>query len=246
MTSTNGHDPDEDRKDNIVQLPSLAERDRLRKQAEQEVRKRMAKAEPQKEPMFNMPPATKYMLGLFIGLHVILTFLPDLQNWMILNFGFIPGRFTGQAPFTIYTLFTPITYMLLHGSWVHLGMNVLMLAAFGSGVERWLGAKRMIIFFILCGLCGIAVHFIIYMNELSPVVGASGGLSGMFAAALVMLNRERAGHGFKSNILPIALLWVGISVIFGVLGSPDGSSIAWLAHIGGFLGGFLILKLMKI
>lgn len=243
---TNGsghhHDPDDDDDDNVVRIPTLAERDKMRREAQKEARRILSR----QEPMFNIPPATKYLLGTFIAIHVLITFIPGLRDWAILNFGFIPGAFTGHAPFTVYTLATPLTYAFLHGSWLHLLMNGFMMTAFGSGIERWLGARRMVIFFFLCSLCGIALHFLFYMNAGNPVVGASGGLSGLFAAALVMLNRPYGPADMKRRILPFALLWIGISVAFGLMGGGDGSSIAWIAHIGGFLGGFLVLKLMKI
>lgn len=252
MSTTNGsgngtngsghhHDPDDD-DDNIVKLPTLAERDRMRKEARKEAERILRK----QEPMINMPDATKYLLGIFIVIHLALTFLPALREWALLNLGFIPGEFTGKAPFTVYTLITPLTYMFIHGNWLHLAMNGFMMAAFGSGIERWLGAKRMVIFFVLCSLCGIALHFAVFPFSIHPVVGASGGLSGLFAAALVMLNRPYGPQDMKRRIMPFAILWIGISVVFGLLGGPDGSSVAWVAHIGGFLGGFLVMKAMKI
>ena len=243
-TNGSGHhpDPDDDNDDNIVRMPTLAERDKMRREAEKEARRILRK----QEPMFNMPEATKYLLGTFLASHIVLFFMPALQSWAMLNLGFIPGAFTGNAPFTVYTLITPVTYAFLHGNWLHLAMNGFMLAAFGSGIERWIGARRMIIFFFLCSLCGIALHFVVYSSSLNPVVGASGGLSGLFAAALVMLNRPYGPADMKRRILPFALLWIGISVVFGLMGGPDGSSVAWVAHIGGFLGGFLVMKLMKI
>lgn len=197
------------------------------------------------EPLINMPPITKYMLGLFIGIHLIVMFALSeaLQHQVFLHLGFIPGRFTGAAIFEPLALITPFTHMLLHGSWLHIAMNGVMLMAFGSGIERWLGGRRMIWLFVLSGLCGGLLHFILNPFSIYPIVGASGGISGLFAAALLMINRMQGGAG---RIWPFIILWIGISVVFGFLGSPDGGQIAWAAHIGGFLGGFVILKLMKI
>ncbi|MEM6780572.1 MAG: rhomboid family intramembrane serine protease [Pseudomonadota bacterium] len=241
-TNGSGHHHDDDDDDNVVALPTLAERDKMRREARKEAERIMRK----REPMIRMPEATKYMLGTFVVIHILLALLPALREWTILNLGFVPASFTGGAPFTIYTLITPLTYMLIHGSWLHLAMNGFMMAAFGSGVEKWLGAKRMIFFFVMCSLCGIALHFVAYSSSMNPVVGASGGLSGMFAAALVMLNSNAGPGNMRQRILPFALLWIGISLLFGLMGGPDGSSIAWVAHIGGFLGGFLVLKGMKV
>lgn len=78
------------------------------------------------------------------------------------------------------------------------------------------------------------------------MIGASGGISGLFAAAIVMMNKSGQEMGGKVGILPFALLWIGLSIGFGMLGGPDGSLIAWAAHVGGFLGGFIALKLMRV
>lgn len=201
----------------------------------------------QDEPLINIPPFTKYMLGIMIGIHIIVTYvLSDAQSqWVYIHLGLIPGRFTGAALFEPLALLTPFTHMFIHGSWLHIAMNAVMLLAFGAGIEKWIGGKKMIAFFVLCGLFGVATHFALNFNSYHPVIGASGGLSGLFAAALVMLNRRNMGMTGKYGFLPLIVLWVGISVLFGMMGSPDGGQIAWAAHVGGFLGGFAVLKWMK-
>lgn len=228
---------------NIVMLPTLAEREALRRQKETPERQAVPP-----QPLINLPFLTKIMMGAFIVTHLVVVYaLPsDMMEWVYAHLGFIPGRFTGTLDFEPLALITPVTYMFLHGSWLHLGMNTVMMAAFGSGIERWIGSKRMAIYFFLCGLCGIAVHFVLNMHSPYPVIGASGALSGLFAAAIIMLNRGRGEMGGRFGMLPFIILWIGITVGFGMLGSPDGSDIAWAAHLGGFLGGFLIFRLMKL
>lgn len=199
------------------------------------------------EPLINLPPYTKYILAVMIGIHLIVTFLLNEEQayWVFIHLGFIPGRFTGEALFEPLALLTPFTHMLLHGGWMHIIMNTVMLLAFGSGVERWLGGKKMIAFFIMCGLFGVIAHFALNYNSIAPVIGASGGLSGLFAAAIIMLNRKHGNMTGKYGMWPFILLWIGISVLFGSMGAPDGSQIAWAAHVGGFLGGFAVLKWMR-
>ena len=197
------------------------------------------------EPLLNIPTYSKYMLGLFIGIHLIVFFglSEQLRHSTFIHLGFIPGRFTGEALFEPLALLTPFSHMLLHGSWLHLAMNGVMLLAFGSGIERWLGGQKMLLLFVFSGLIGVAAHFTLNYSSIQPVVGASGGISGLFAAALIMINRMQGGAG---KIWPFILLWIGISVLFGFMGSPDGGDVAWAAHIGGFLGGFAVLKWMKV
>lgn len=202
------------------------------------------------EPLINIPTYTKYLLGLIIGVHLLMTFALNEQwtEWTYIHLGFIPARFTGAALFEPLALLTPLSHMVIHGGWLHIIMNSIMLLAFGAGVEKWIGGQKMMLVFLLCGIFGLAAHIVLNFTSLQPVVGASGGLSGLFAIALVMLNRNSNGamtRG-KYGFLPLIALWVGISILFGVMGSPDGGDIAWAAHVGGFLGGFAVLKMLKI
>jgi membrane associated rhomboid family serine protease len=208
------------------------------------------KDDPSSEPLVNLPPYTKYFLGLIIGIHLIMTFaLNDVwREWIFINLGFIPGRFTGHAVFEPLALVTPLSHMFIHGGWLHIAMNSIMLLAFGAGVEKWIGGPKMIFAFLICGLFGLAAHLGLNISSIQPVVGASGGLSGLFAVALVMLNRQSPGAMSigKYGYWPLIALWVGISVLFGMMGSPDGGEIAWAAHVGGFLGGFVAVKILKL
>ncbi len=210
--------------------------------------RRPVKNDGPREPLFNMPPATKWLLASIIGIHLLVhLILPaGAYGWVFSHLGFIPARWSGDLPFDLLAPFTPVTYMLLHASWLHLAMNAVMLMAFGSGIERWMGARRMIIFSILCGIIAILAHVALNFHSMQPVVGASGALSGLFAAALIMINRGHSELGGRFGLLPFIIIWVGISIAFGMTGAPDGSAIAWAAHVGGFLGGFLVLKVMKI
>jgi len=238
---SNGHDKGDDEK--VVSISTLAERDRQRRKQEQK-----DPASLPKEPLFSIPPATKYLLAILVSISLVLFlfFPPSLTNWIIWNLGFIPGRFVESVPYEWWTPATIITHMFLHGSWLHLIMNSVMLLAFGAGVEKWIGSKKMFFFFIICGIFGVAAHFVLNPYSVYPVVGASGALSGFFAAALIMINRGKEEMGGQYGLLPFIILWIGITIAFGMMGSPDGSPVAWAAHIGGFLGGFAALKLLRI
>lgn len=240
----NGHNNKASPENNIVAMPTAAERDQMRREKEkQEHRKKMRVA----EPMINMPPVTKYLIGLILGIHIVLSEIlsPETRDVIVSTLGFTPEKFHNGFP-ALYTLLSPLTHMLLHGSWMHVTMNLFMLAAFGSGLERWIGSRRMLALFILSGLFGVATHFVLNTTSSFPMIGASGGLSGLFAGALIMLSRGQREMGGRFGILPFALLWIGLSIGFGMLGGPDGSMIAWAAHVGGFLGGFIVLKAMRV
>ena len=107
-------------------------------------------------------------------------------------------------------------------------MNAAMLMAFGAGVERYYGAKRYILFFILCGVLSLIPELIFNPDLQYPLVGASGALSGLFAAILIILQNEGRLPVGKYGIWPFAGLWIGISVLFGLFGSQmAGAPIAW-------------------
>lgn len=242
MTQANGDGRPKQNDDNIVPLPTLAERDRLRR--EKEKLERAAKNIA--EPMINLPVATKWLLAAIV-VPFLLTqlILPiEYRDFVLETFGFVPEHWHAGG-FDPVNLVTPFTHMLLHGGWMHVMMNLFMLAAFGSGVERWLGPKKTLILFIISGLFGVGAHYLLNTASPYPMIGASGGLSGLFAAALIMMSRGQREMGGRFGILPFVLIWIGLSIGFGMLGGPDGSMVAWAAHVGGFLGGFIVLKAMK-
>lgn len=239
-SNQNGHGHDDN---NIIVIPTLAERDRMRREKEKADRASISKA----EPVLNMPPVTKWLLLGMLGIHFFMAVIasPDLRDQIIQTLGFIPARLNTNT-FDPLALLGMVTHIFLHGGWMHVIMNAFMLAAFGSGVEKWLGSRRMLILFVASALFGVAAHYILNTSSPYPMIGASGGLSGLFAAAIVMLNRGQREMGGRIGILPFALIWIGLSIGFGMLGGPDGSIIAWAAHVGGFLGGFAALKLMRV
>lgn len=258
--------------DNVVRIPTLAERDRLRKNRNNgsglngendsqtggfniklSGRDFFGGDGPASngagEPLLNIPPMTKFLAGSILGVYALIAFFntlvaPGIGPWLVAQFSFIPGRFTGELPFSLVTMITPVTYMWLHGGVFHVLLNCFMLVAFGAGVERWLGSFRLLQIFILCGLAGLLIHFIFFWGDTIPVVGASGGISGLFAVVLVMINkgRWRGGPGFAGGgILPFAILWIVISLLSGVFSGFGHAAVAWAVHLGGFLGGFILM-----
>ncbi|MBV8851055.1 MAG: rhomboid family intramembrane serine protease [Methylobacteriaceae bacterium] len=159
---------------------------------------------------------------------------------------------------------SPVTYTFLHGDWTHLGLNGLWLAAFGSAVARRFGAMRFAALFVLSGIAGAAGFFVVHPFGLEPVVGASAAISGAVAAAMRFAFEPGAPLGPGRNFsiaddgayyvraLPLArvfrdgraltflLVWFGCNILFGAFARPLGvgdASVAWEAHIGGFLFG---------
>lgn len=233
--------------DNVVSLPQGRARARLIAAKEKEI---AAQNKPPAEPLFNtpllnLPPVTKFMLLIFLAVHVLTDVIvsDQMQYDIFRSFGFVPGYYTGALPFGWEALVGPLTFTFLHGSWTHILLNGFMMMAFGTGVERWMGGKRLLAFFMLCNLCAALAQFVFDPYSTAPVIGASGGLSGLFAAVLLMMQQQHGlGSGNRYGIWPFIILWIVISVVFGMVGGPGGSSIAWAAHIGGFLAGFVLYK----
>ncbi|QQG36780.1 MAG: rhomboid family intramembrane serine protease [Micavibrio aeruginosavorus] len=226
---------------NVIPLPSRAERQRQKRAEEKKSTEPLFNT----SPLLKLPPVTKFMLLAFLGVHLItdVVMSPNQQFWAFAHFGFIPAYYSGQLPFSWAALAGPLTFTFLHGGWTHIILNGLMIMAFGAGVEKWMGGKRFLVFFMLCNLFAALAQFVFSPGSTAPVIGASGGLSGLFAAVLIMMQMQGAiGQGSRYGILPFIVLWIVISAIFGMMGAPGGGNVAWAAHIGGFLAGFALLK----
>jgi membrane associated rhomboid family serine protease len=121
---------------------------------------------------------------------------------------------------------------------------MVMLAAFGSGVERRFGAASMLSLYLLSGAVAAGAHYAFYTDSIEPMIGASGGISGLVGCVLVAM---RQGNGGSPGwLLGAAAMWAIPTVLFGILGFPgtDGSSIAWVAHLGGFFGGIALSAIL--
>ena len=187
-------------------------------------------------------------------------------------FAFIPLRYDpeilGNGPGGFAAdVWTFVSYAFLHGSMAHLLVNVLWLLAFGTAVARRFGPGRFLIFSGLCAAAGAALHLAFYYGDITPVVGASAAISGQMAAASRFVFDRDAPLGalrgsdpnsyrrpaaplhqvfMNYRALTFVLVWFAINLFIG-LGAPasltGGASVAWEAHIGGFLFGLLAFPL---
>ena len=129
---------------------------------------------PARQPIFNVPPVTKALLLVNVAVHLLRLLLPaDIDDALVSTFAFVPARYTVADGLGWPALVDPITYQFLHASFVHLGVNMLALLAFGSGVERRTGGWRMLVFFLVCGVVSAAAHLAAYAG-LAPVTRRSG------------------------------------------------------------------------
>lgn len=244
----NGHDyhndkEQEGREDNIISFADLRRREKEEKQAEEKAARQAAKAA--HPPMINLPRLTKWLIIINLLIFAITEFGGrDIKIWAFMNLGFIPARFTGHADFDLFiNALSPLTHMFLHAGWLHIGMNVAMFAAFGAGVEKAFGMQRFLAYYLACGLIGAIGHALLDPASTLPVVGASGAISGLFAAILIVLQKAGALGQGKYGLWPFIALWCFISFLFAAAGGMGIGDIAWAAHLGGFLGGFALMRL---
>ena len=166
---------------------------------------------------------------------------PEAGQQFVYDWGAIPTRIlSGEG------LETLITSVFLHGSWMHLLGNMLYLWIFADNIEATIGNVKFVVFYLLGGLAAGLVH--IYFNAGSdvPAVGASGALSAVMGAYLVLFPRSRVkGYFFFFRVNIPAILFLGFwfyqqsTAGFASLQDSAGTGIAWWAHIGGFVFGVL-------
>jgi rhomboid family protein len=160
----------------------------------------------------------------------------------------------GLGPTLIPVYFTLITSMFMHGGVAHIAGNMLYLWIFGDNIENALGHKRYLLFYLLCGIIASLSHVfatkLLGQNLLVPSLGASGAISGVLGAYILLFPRRRVTMLFIRFITHVSALWaIGIWIVFqivsglGMLGGSDTGGVAYAAHIGGFLAGLLFIKL---
>jgi membrane associated rhomboid family serine protease len=206
-------------------------------------------------------PMVTYVL---IALNVLAFFLElrreseaELQTF-VQAWGIVPREYAVQrdlppliaAPFWS----TLMTSMFLHGGWMHLGGNMLFLWIFGDNIERAMGAVRFLMFYLVCGLAASAAHILFNLQSPVPSIGASGAISGVLGGYMLLFPRNRVRVLTRGGIVAVPAvfmlgMWILIQFIngFGSMARTDETSgVAYMAHIGGFVAGLVLVKLFAI
>jgi membrane associated rhomboid family serine protease len=161
-----------------------------------------------------------------------------------------------KTPISVYI--TLITSMFMHGGIAHIFGNMIFLIVFGDNIENALGHFRYLIFYIVCGILASLAHVMATVftdgNLLVPSLGASGAISGVLGAYILLFPR-RSVRVLMFNFLTAVPAWVALGIWFafqlisgiGLLGSgSQEGGVAYGAHIGGFLAGLILIKIFQI
>jgi membrane associated rhomboid family serine protease len=210
------------------------------------------------------PSGLKPVVNVTLIVLCVLTFLWQLsygraQQAVIYAFALIPSVLFGYDSLppdlaVVPPSVTLLTSMFMHGGWMHLIGNMLYLWIFGDNVEDAMGHVKFVVFYLLCGVAAAFTQAIPDPHSTIPMLGASGAISGVLGAYLLLYPHARVlvlvPLGFFSRVmhLPAGIvlsLWFGLQFLSNVLSKGGGGGVAFRAHIGGFVAGLLLVAVFK-
>jgi membrane associated rhomboid family serine protease len=180
-----------------------------------------------------------------IALNVLVFFL-ELSGGdnFIIQWSFVPSRFLSNPAGEIITIFSS---MFMHADYLHIGSNMLYLWIFGDNVEDRFGHATFLVFYLICGVAATLAQFAVSMNSSIPNLGASGAIAGVLGAYLVLFPGRRVNillgrYITQTNALAAIGIWFALQLLSGIgtLGAADQGGVAYMAHIGGFVAGFVL------
>ena len=173
---------------------------------------------------------------------------------LVYGLGVIPATLTGQAELSARLVMadpwvTLFTSQFLHGGFMHLAGNMLYLWVFGDNVEDAMGHLRFLVFYLVCGAVAALAQVAVDPASATPTIGASGAISGVLGAYLILHPRSKVlvPVGFIPLYLPawlVLLFWFGFQ-FFAAFGGPSAQNVGWWAHIGGFVAGMALVLVFR-
>ena len=201
--------------------------------------------------MVRETPVTAAIAAVTVLVSTILT-LSGVEGQGAVTAGFVPGLLTGSVTLgpgvsVLPVWITPLTATLVHGGFLHLTLNTIMLVFCGGLVERALGGRLTLLLYLIGAYAGAAGEWAQIPNSNVPMIGASGAISAWIAAyALLYAERPVPAIGpIPSRVVRIAWLaaaWIGIQLLTGLAGLHGGPTVAIGAHIGGFIAGLILTR----
>lgn len=201
------------------------------------------------------PIVTYFLIGVNL-LVFVFQIQPGFDNKVFFySYGLVPAKFTVHDMSKYFTisnqLFSIFSYMFLHGGFLHFLGNMWTLYIFGDNVEEHFGSLRFLGFYLICGVISGLAHFFLNPLSMVPTIGASGAIAGVMGAYFLLYPKSRILTLIPIIIIPWfveipAFIFLGVWFLiqfFNAAGSGGGSGIAWWAHVGGFIAGFILVKL---
>ena len=205
-------------------------------------------------PLPGRPYVTWSLMAICILVYLVqLPLTPGELHAHFLNLGMVPAEIFGYAdnPHSVPTWLTPFTSMFTHGGFMHLAGNMLYLWIFGDNIELCLGRIRFLIFYVLCGLIAAFSNALLDLASPIPLIGASGAISGVLGAYLLLFPRANVQvlmFPFGLVAVPAVLVlgfWFIMQLFSGVSSTSGGGGVAFWAHIGGFVAGMVLVRFFK-
>ncbi len=202
-------------------------------------------------PTKTLPVVTLSLIFINIAIFLYQLSLGPGGERFIFQMGVIPYNLThagdlGHPP-SIPPFLTLITAMFLHGGLIHLLGNMLYLWIFGNNIEDSLGPLKFLSFYLICGILASFTHIFKSSDSTTPVIGASGAIAGVLGAYLLLYPKARiltlVFFFYFIRLVKIpAIIVLSFWFLFQVISIQSGGSVAWYAHIGGFIAGVLLVK----
>jgi membrane associated rhomboid family serine protease len=208
-------------------------------------------------PTVRVPYVTYALIALCVA--IFLRQLGQDADTVAATYGMIPAVLFGSARLApdvaaVPAWVTLFTSMFLHGGWVHLGGNMLFLWIFGNNIEDVLGHVRYLLLYLASGVAAASCQALPDTASVIPMIGASGAIAGVLGAYLLLYPYAKV-HVLVWIIIFVRViavpawimlgLWFGLQLMDGLLSAPDDAGVAFWAHVGGFVGGVVLLALLR-
>ncbi len=210
-------------------------------------------------PTRTTPVMTIIIIALNCLVHIYQQLLPPEGSVaMVQLLGVVPARVTDLPSWFFPGVQNPavslISSMFIHGGWLHLGGNMLYLWIFGNNVEDAMGHLRFVVFYLLCGIAAAAAQVIGAPGSTIPMVGASGAVSGILGAYLILHPFARVStliiiiffiRVIELPAMVVLGFWFMLQVLNGISAPAGAAGVAWNAHIGGFIVGLALIRFFQ-
>lgn len=210
-------------------------------------------------PTLRVPVVTVAIIAACVVVSLYQLALSEREEQVFaLGFGMIPSVLFGERQLSasipsVDPWLTVITSMFLHGGLLHLAGNMVYLWVFGNNIEDAMGHVRFVVFYLVCGAAAALAQAYVEPDSSIPMIGASGAVSGVLGAYLVLHPHARVVvlffYGLVTTVtLPaMAVLgwWIVVQVVNVLIAEPGQGGVAWYAHIGGFIAGMVLILFFR-